>query len=56
MNIGVAFSFFGVSHLLVLLGLEGSLESFIIAIRVIAYSLVAIALFATLKVKKDKDI
>lgn len=56
LNIGAAFSFFGASHLLVLLGLEESMESFIIAIRVIAYILVVIALFTTLKLKDGKDL
>lgn len=51
LNIGAAFVFFGASHLLVLLGFGESLESFLISIRVIAYLLVVIALFATVKLK-----
>ncbi len=41
--IGIAFGLFAVSHALTLAGLAKSLESFIIAIRTLAYLLVIVA-------------
>ena len=43
--IGVAFGLFGVAHLLTLLGLKEALTTFLIAIRTLAYLLVAFTLF-----------
>jgi len=43
--IGIAFGLFGVSHLMKLLGLAASLSALLIAIRIIAYLLVAFALY-----------
>lgn len=42
--IGIAFGLFAISHALTLVGLAGSLSAFLIAIRVIAYLLVIVAL------------
>ncbi len=49
MYVSLAFGIFGFSHLMTLLGLEKSLEVFLIIIRVIAYLLV---LFAMFKIEK----
>ena len=43
--IGIAFGFFGVSHIVKLIGLEPSLLNFMITIRVIAYVMVVFALW-----------
>ena len=43
--IGIAFGLFGVSHLLTLLGLKEALTTLLIAIRTLAYLLVAFTLF-----------
>lgn len=43
--IGIAFAFFGVSHIVNLIGLEASLLNLMITIRVIAYVLVVFALW-----------
>ena len=40
--IGIAFGIFGVSHLLTLLDLKETLATFLLAIRIIAYLLVAL--------------
>jgi hypothetical protein len=42
--IGIAFGLFGISHTLTLMGLAASLDAFVIAIRVIGYLLVIVAL------------
>jgi len=42
--IGIAFGLFGISHALTLAGLAGSLDAFIIVIRIIGYLLVIVAL------------
>jgi uncharacterized membrane protein (UPF0136 family) len=42
--IGIAFGLFAISHALTLMGLAGSLSAFLIAVRVIAYLLVIVAL------------
>ena len=49
--IGIAFGIFGFSHILALLGFEESLMGFLIMTRAIAYLLVVIALFMTVKWK-----
>lgn len=41
----VAFGLFGLSHLLTILGLKTPLETFLIAVRTIAYLLVIYALY-----------
>jgi len=43
--IGIAFGLFGVSYLLTLLGLKEALTTLLIAIRTLAYLLVAFTLF-----------
>ena len=43
--IGIAFGLFGISHLLTLLGLKDVLTIFLIAIRTLAYVLVAFTLY-----------
>ncbi len=43
--IGIAFGLFGLSHVLKLIGLEATLLNLMIIIRVIAYLLVAVALW-----------
>ena len=43
--IGIAFGLFGVSHLLTLLDLTDTLTTFLIAIRTLAYLLVAFTLY-----------
>jgi len=43
--IGIAFALFGVSHLATILGLMESLEAALIAVRTLAYLLVAFALY-----------
>ena len=43
--IGIAFGLFGISHLATLLGLKDSLEGVLIAVRTLAYLLVAFALY-----------
>jgi len=45
LSIGVAFGIFGISHIFALLGLQESLTSFLIIIRLLAYLLVALALY-----------
>ena len=49
--IGLAFGLFGVSHLLTILGLGAGLNSLIIAVRLLAYLLVIIALYRLLSRK-----
>ncbi|TRZ53233.1 MAG: hypothetical protein D4S01_01665 [Dehalococcoidia bacterium] len=49
--IGIAFGIFGISHIFTIIGLEGSLLNFLIAIRAIAYLLVVFALFVMVKEK-----
>lgn len=46
--IGIAFGFFGVSHILTLLGLASTLTVLLIVIRLIAYLLVVFALYRVL--------
>jgi len=46
--IGIAFGFFGVSHILTLLGLASTLTVLLIVIRLIAYLLVMFALYRVL--------
>ncbi len=46
----IAFGIFGFSHLMALMGLEETLEIFLIIIRIIAYLLVLISVF---HIKKD---
>lgn len=43
--IGIAFAFFGVSHIVTMIGLGPTLLNLLITIRVIAYLLVVIALW-----------
>lgn len=43
--IAISFGLFGLSHLLTLLGLREALTSFLIAIRTVAYLLVAYTLY-----------
>jgi hypothetical protein len=43
--IGIAFALFAVSHMLTLWGLQATLTTFLIVIRVIAYVLVAVAVY-----------
>ena len=43
--IGVAFGLFGLSHIIALLGLENSLMGFVFVIRILAYLIVAFALY-----------
>jgi len=43
--VGVAFGFFGISHLMTILGLKLSLESSLIVIRTLGYLLVIFALY-----------
>jgi fibrillarin-like rRNA methylase len=45
--IGIAFGFFGISHVLSILGLAGNLEGVLIAIRMFAYLIVAFSLYQT---------
>ena len=46
--IGIAFGFFGISHLMTILGLAAGLAVFLIIIRLIAYLLVIFALYRML--------
>lgn len=46
--IAIAFGLFGISHLITLLGLAAGLTAFLIAIRLIAYLLVAFTLYRIL--------
>ena len=46
--IAIAFGLFGISHLITLLGLAVGLTAFLIAIRLIAYLLVAFTLYRIL--------
>lgn len=46
--IGVAFGLFGISHIITILGLHGCLTDFLVAIRVIAYLIVAFTLYRVL--------
>lgn len=43
--IGIAFGLFGISHLLTILGLRETLQVFLLAIRIIAYLMVAFTMF-----------
>ena len=43
--VGIAFGIFGVSHIMAILGLQQSLTSFLIIIRVFAYLIVVLALY-----------
>jgi hypothetical protein len=43
--IGIAFALFAVSHMVTLWGLTATLTTFLIVIRVIAYVLVAVAVY-----------
>jgi len=43
--VGIAFGIFGVSHIMTILGLQQSLTSFLIIIRVFAYLIVVLALY-----------
>ena len=52
--IGIAFGLFGLSHLLTILGLRQTLEAFLIAIRTIAYIMVAYILFRIAFKRKAK--
>ena len=46
--IGIGFGLFGVSHVLTLLGLAASLTALLVAIRLVAYLLVVLALYRVL--------
>lgn len=46
--IGIAFGLFGASHVITILGLHGCLTDLLIAIRVIAYLIVALTLYRVL--------
>jgi uncharacterized membrane protein (UPF0136 family) len=46
--IGVAFGLFGVSHIITILGLHGCLTDLLVAIRVVAYLIVAFTLYRVL--------
>jgi len=52
--IGVAFGLFGISHLATLLGLKDSLEGVLIAVRTLAYLLVAFALYRVAFTSKSR--
>jgi len=43
--IGIAFGLFGISHLMTLLGLKGTLRSILIIIRTLAYLIVVFTLY-----------
>jgi len=43
--IGIAFALFAASHMVTLWGLQATLTTFLIVIRVIAYALVAVAVY-----------
>ena len=45
LSIGIAFGIFGISHIFTLLGLQESLTNFLIVIRILAYLMVAFALY-----------
>lgn len=44
LNIGIAFGFFAVSHLVVLLGFRGNVATMLVLIRAIAYLIILVAL------------
>ncbi len=46
--IGAAFGLFGISHVITILGLHGCLADILVAIRVIAYLIVALTLYRVL--------
>jgi uncharacterized membrane protein (UPF0136 family) len=46
--IGAAFGLFGISHIITILGLGGCSAGFLVAIRVIAYLIVALTLYRVL--------
>ena len=50
--VGIAFGFFGVSHLLTLLGLAAGLTTLLIIIRLLAYLTVIYALYIAIAKKK----
>jgi uncharacterized membrane protein (UPF0136 family) len=52
--VGIAFGLFGISHLLTLLGLSGSLMAPLIIIRFLAYLTVIYALYINITKKKKK--
>ena len=43
--IGIAFGIFGLSHIITMMGLRGTLTNFLIIIRVLAYLIVILALY-----------
>ncbi|MGC1121352.1 MAG: hypothetical protein WBA22_09680 [Candidatus Methanofastidiosia archaeon] len=47
--IGIAFGLFGISHLSILLGLKDTLETPLIAVRLLAYVVVIFALYKVVK-------
>lgn len=50
--IGIAFGFFGVSHLITILGYKDMLTTFLIIIRTVAYLTIILALYGAAKAKK----
>jgi hypothetical protein len=50
--IGIAFGLFGISHLILLLGLGTGMTPLLISIRLIAYLLVIAGLFQAISLKK----
>ena len=52
--IGIAFGLFGLSHLVAMLGLQGSLEVPLIVVRIVAYLIVVFAVYKTASSSKKK--
>ena len=50
--IGIAFGLFGVSHLVTILGFNGSFEPVVITVRIVAYLAVIFSLFTFLSRQK----
>jgi uncharacterized membrane protein (UPF0136 family) len=53
--IGVAFGLFGLSHLATLLGLKDTLDTVLVAVRTVAYVIVACALYMTTFGKRQEQ-
>lgn len=52
--VGIAFGLFGVSHLMMLLGLALAFSAFLIAIRLAAYALIIYSLYLLIARKQHK--
>jgi len=52
LSIGAAFAFFGISHLIVMMGLGASMSTILFLIRLIAYVLVMLTLLKIIFSKK----